>query len=171
MHAAVGRAVRVILEACLAHGAIDLDEVGNGISRPERGGEGDLGIHRGARSSHGRGEMAAPAAVEIHARAQPGRDIVGLREIFETGREQGLLGRGQATEHSTGARWSIRRVRPGAGVAGIEVRVQHAHVNGEATGEDDQQNLDSGHSALPLPDSMGTLYSPAGLSEECAKGF
>jgi hypothetical protein len=53
VHAAVGCAVGVVLEARLAHGAVGPDEVGHGVLGPEVGGEGDLRVHRRARSAVG----------------------------------------------------------------------------------------------------------------------
>src|SRR5262252_9630974 len=68
VHAAVGRAVRVVFEARLAHGTVERDEVGHRVLGPEGGGEGDLRVHRRARSADRGRLVAAAAAIEIHPR-------------------------------------------------------------------------------------------------------
>jgi len=55
------------------------------------GGEGDLWIDGRARSPHGGLPVAARAAVEIEARAEPVSDVLDLTEVLLAAAEEGEL--------------------------------------------------------------------------------
>src|SRR5215475_3271739 len=111
MHAAVGRAVGVVLETRLAHGAAGPDEVGHGVPGSECGREGDLRVHRGARSADRWRLVTAAAAIEIHPGAEPGGDGIRFREVFESGDEERLLTGSETVEHPSRALRYVGQIR------------------------------------------------------------
>src|SRR5207253_4870366 len=98
------RTVRLILEPGLTSGAVRLHEkrylvVGTGVGRHL-----DLGIDRRTRSSNRRLRMAAPARVQVEARAEPvGNGLRLLEFVFARVEEQALSCR-QSCDGRAGSR-------------------------------------------------------------------
>src|SRR6185295_14913141 len=87
VHAAVGRAVRVLHEARLAHRTVERDERRDLVLRPVQRRHRYLRIDRRARAADGRLEMAARALIEIESRTQTAGHVIDFLEDLARRRE------------------------------------------------------------------------------------
>src|SRR5262245_17711213 len=122
VHAPVRGSVRILDEARLAHRAVRGDERGHLVGAAVLARERDLRIDEGARAPDCGLQVAARAAVEVHARPEAFVDLFRLGEIGQPRVEECLLVRSRSGDRTTRA----RGVAAHAGIAGVEAEAATA---------------------------------------------